>query len=138
MGTRIEGWAREFLAEPGRFATLGTIGPDGAPMQAVVWYALRDGGIVLNSAVGRAWPTNLLRDPRCSLAIEDGYDWLGVRGEVEVIRDQAAAQADIAAMARAYHADDPAEVARLVAGFERQERISFLLRATAIYEHPDT
>ena len=138
MTVRIEGWARRFLSEPRRFATLSTISPDGAPLQAVLWYALADDGILVNSAVGRAWPTNLLRDPRCSFAVEAGYEWLGVRALAEPIIDEATAQADIAALARAYHPDDPATVSRLVADFGRQQRISFLLRPTAVYEHPDT
>ena len=138
MTAPIEGWARQFLSEPRRFGTLSTILSDGAPHQAVVWYTLTDEGILVNSAVGRIWPTNLLREPRCSLAVEAGYAWLGVAALAEPITDQTSAQADIAAMTRAYHADDQAKVARLIRGFEGQQRISFLLRPTAGYEHPDT
>lgn len=134
----IEGWARQMLERPRRFATLATLNPDGSPQQAVIWYALRGDGIVVNSAVGRRWPANLLRDPRFSLVVEDGYDWVGVRGLAEALSGQAAAQADIAAMARHYHADDPEHAEELIRGrFERQERISFLLHAQAITEHPD-
>lgn len=135
----IEGWARQMLERPRRFATLATLNPDGAPFQAVIWYALRGDTIVVNSAVGRRWPANLLRDPRFSFVIEDGYDWVGVRGEAEAMTSQEAAQADIAAMARHYHADDPEHAEELIRGrFERQERISFLLHAQTVTEHPDS
>ena len=81
--------------------------------------------MVINSAVGRVWPTNLLREPRCSLVIEDGYDWVGVRGRVEVVTDQETAQADIAEMARRYHADDPTKAEAIISGrFERNRSAS--------------
>ena len=109
-----------------------------SPHQAVIWYLVRDDTIVLNSAVGRIWPTNLRRDPRCSLVIEDGYEWVGVRGRVEDITDQPTAQADIAEMARRYHVADPEKAERLIRdNFRPQARISFLLRPERVTAHPD-
>ena len=62
----------------------------------------------------------------------------GIRGRAEALSDPAQAQADIAAMARRYHAADPEKAERLIReGFERQERISFLLHVQAITQHPD-
>lgn len=121
-----------------RFATIATLDPDGAPRQAVVWYTLDGDEIVLNSAVGRRWPSNLLRDPRCSFSVinaVDGYRWIGLTGLVSVVEDQPAAQADIAGMCRRYHADDPAEMERVLRGFERQTRISFRLRTLGVTTH---
>ena len=92
---------------------------------------------MLNSKVGRIWPTNLLRDPRLSLVVEDGYDWVGVRGRAEAVTDQPTAQADIAEMARRYHADDPEQAARMIRAFESQERISFVVQVDRVTEHPD-
>ena len=46
-----------------------------------------------------------------------------VDGTVEAVEDQASAQADIAAMARAY--ETPDEAAESIARFESQQRISF-------------
>lgn len=127
--------ARLFLDET-RFATIATLDPDGRPRQAVIWYTVDGDEIVLNSAVGRRWPANLVRDPRISLSViddDDGYRWLGVSGIVTVVDDQATAQADIAAMARRYHADDPAVAEQLIHDrFERQARISFRVRAVGI------
>lgn len=138
MAKVIEGWAREFLECPGQFGALTTLMPDGAPISAVIWYDVRDGGILVNSAVGRTWPTNLRRDPRFSFVVERGYAWIGARGEAEVIDSQAEAQDHIASMARRYHEDDPAKAERLIdTRFTQQERISFMLRPTAISEHPE-
>jgi PPOX class probable F420-dependent enzyme len=124
-----------------RFATIGTIDPDGAPRQAVVWYTIEGDEIVLNSAVGRRWPSNLLRDPRIAFSVvdhEDGYRWIGLTGHVAVVEDQATAQADIAGMARRYHADEPGEAERLIhRQFERQARISFRMRVLTATRHFD-
>lgn len=131
---------RQFL-DATRFATIATIDPDGSPRQAVLWYRLDRDEIVLNSAVGRRWPANLQRDPRISISVTDaadGYRWVGMTGTVRVIADQATAQADIAEMARRYHAHEPDEAERLIRdGFERQERISFRVAPLAVHDHLD-
>lgn len=124
-----------------RFATISTLDPGGAPHQAVTWYTVGGDEIVINSRIGRRWPTNLLRDPRLSFTViddRDGYRWVGLTGTVEAITDRDTSQADIAGMARRYHADDPAEAQRIVTEqFERQDRISFRFRAGAITDHLD-
>jgi PPOX class probable F420-dependent enzyme len=130
---------RAFLASGLHFATIATIDPDGAPRQALIWYTFEGDDLVINSAVGRRWPANLLRDPRISMAVADeadGYRWIGLTGIAEPVTDQPTAQADIAAMARRYHADEPDEAERLIAArFQRQERISFRVHATAFHDH---
>lgn len=132
--------ARAFLDDT-RFATIATLDPDGTPRQAVVWYTVDGDEVVLNSAVGRRWPSNLVRDPRVAFSVidnVDAYRWLGITGVATVVEDQPTAQADIAAMARRYHADDPDEAERLIHGrFERQARISFRMRAAGVSKHLD-
>ena len=136
MAERIEGWAREMLERGDVYGTLATISADGSPFQAVVWFLVRGDTLVVNSRVGRVWPTNVLRDPRVSLVVEDGYDWVGVRGRAQAVTDGATAQADIAEMARRYHADEPATAERMVRAFEAQERISFVIGVERVTEHP--
>ena len=124
-----------------RFATIATIDPDGMPRQAVIWYTLDGDELVINSRVGRRWPSNLLRDPRISIAVADGadgYRWVGLTGTAEPVTDQAIAQGDIAGMARRYHANEPAKAERLIANrFTQQERISFRFRPEAVHVHLD-
>jgi len=129
-----------FLAAPLRFATLATLDPDGAPRQAVIWYRLDpDGRIVVNSADGRRWPANLRRDPRCSVVVADpadGYSFVALAGRVEErIDEQAIAQADIAGMARRYHADEPAEAEGVIALFRTQHRVTFRIAVAAVHDH---
>jgi PPOX class probable F420-dependent enzyme len=129
---------RAFLDE-NRFATIATVDPDGSPRQAVIWYRLDGDAIVINSLAGRRWPANLERDQRIAVAVgdqADGYRWVGMTGTVTVIDDQPTAQADIAEMARRYHADDPAEAERLIRDrFERQRRVSFRIAVDAVHDH---
>jgi PPOX class probable F420-dependent enzyme len=124
--------ARDFL-DTLRFAVVATINEDGSPHQAVAWYTVETHGILVNSAEGRRWPANLRRDPRVEVTVADGYRYVQLGGTVEVDDDQGRAQAAIAAMARRYHADDPAHAEDLIANrFMLQRRVSFLLRPTAI------
>ena len=129
-----------FLDAP-NFATIATLDDDGSPRQAVIWYTLDGNELIINSAIGRRWPANLLRDPRISVSVtdhHDGYRWIGFSGRVSVVEDQAVAQADIAAMARRYHADEPGKAERLIRDrFERQQRISFRVRVGAVHDHRD-
>ncbi len=128
---------RGYLAEP-RYAVVATIDPDGAPRQAVIWFLFADDTIVINSLDGRRWPTNLRRDPRISIAISeaDRESWVGLTGTVEVVDDQAQAQADIAAMARRYHASNPDAAEAVIANrFTKQRRVSFRLRPASIHDH---
>jgi len=135
----IEDDTRAFI-DATRFATIATMDPDGSIRQAVVWYTVDGDEIVVNSAVGRRWPSNLVRDPRVSLSIasEDGYHWVSITGVVTPVEDQATAQADIAGMARRYHADEPGKADRLIRErFTRQQRISFRVRPTRIVDYVD-
>ena len=131
---------RAFL-DTTRFATIATTDPDGSARQAVTWYRLDGDEIVLNSRVGRRWPSNLVRDARISVAVSDqsdGYRWVGLTGHASVVEDQAVAQADIAEMARRYHADDPAKAERLIHDrFEPQQRVSFRVSIDAVHDHLD-
>jgi len=124
--------ARAFLSSE-RFAVVATVGADGMPHQAVAWYTLDGDVLVLNSADGRRWPADLRRDPRASVMVEDGYRYVGLAGPVEIDEDPVRAQADIAAMARRYHADDPAHAEDLIENrFRRQQRVSFRLRPETV------
>lgn len=125
--------ARDFLTAP-RFATIATVDADGSPHQAVIWYVLRDDHLLVNSLVGRRWPSNLRRDPRFSLVVEDGLDYVAIGGRAQEDPDPAHGQADIAELARRYEPPDQAE--RLIASrFSSQQRISYRLHPERVHEH---
>ncbi len=135
--TQLTPAIRRFLETPDRFATIATINPDGSPHQTVVWYLVEDDdSVVINSLVGRLWPTNLGRDPRISFSVEDGLDYVVLRGEAQQIDDTELAQAHIAAMARRYEPADKAEE-MIERRFRPQHRVSFRLRPRSITTHGD-
>jgi PPOX class probable F420-dependent enzyme len=133
---RLTDRIRAFLDRP-LFLTLATIDPDGTPRQAVIWYRLEaDGRILVNSRIGRRWPTNLLRDGRVSLAVADpdGYSWVGLTGRVdEVVDEHDAALADILALADRYHPEgaDPADLA----SYRAYPRITFRIAIEGVHDH---
>jgi PPOX class probable F420-dependent enzyme len=126
---------RSFLEQP-LYPSLATIGTDGAPHQAVIWYRLEpDGRILVNSRNPRRWPGDLRRDGRASLAVtalDDPFRWVGLQTVVEeIIDDVPMAREDIVELAVRYGEDDPESVAR----FRSQDRISFRLRIVAVHDH---
>lgn len=126
----------EFLG--GRhYATLATLDEDGAPRQAVIWYALLDDGrILINSRLPRRWPVNLLRDSRLALAVQETpYRYLGLTGAVdEVVDDLDRARDDIVMLARRYGEDGSVDPG-VEATFRSQQRITFLVRVTGVHDH---
>ena len=132
MKTTLSADAKRFLEEP-RFAVVATLNPDGTPLQAVVWYALDGDAVVFNSRVGRQWPTNIVRDPRVSFIVADGYDYVELRGRVEIDEDPVRGQEVIAGLTRRYHENDGALEAR-IAAFAAQVRVTFTLRPERIFE----
>jgi PPOX class probable F420-dependent enzyme len=137
LTTSLPEHVRHFLEQP-RFLSVSTVDEDGTPRQAVIWFLLDGDTIVINSLDGRRWPSNLRRDPRVSVAVTDALEqsWVGLTGNVEVVDDQAQAQADIAAMARRYETGDPADAEELIERrFRQQRRVSFRLRPTGIHDH---
>jgi PPOX class probable F420-dependent enzyme len=73
-------------------AVLSTLNADGSIHSAVVWLNVEDDKLALNSARGRAWPTNLERDPRATLLLinEDNlYEYAEIRGEAALTAEGA-------------------------------------------------
>jgi PPOX class probable F420-dependent enzyme len=84
MAEKIEGKVRELLEAP-NVVSVATLDKNGAPDVKVVWAALDDGHVVLNSAEGRKWPENVRRDPRITITVinpENPYEYGQIRGRV--------------------------------------------------------
>jgi len=63
-----------------RTAVLATIGPDGVPDPVPMWFVLRDGDLWMRTYAKSQKVTNLHRDPRVSVLIEDGDRYADLRG----------------------------------------------------------
>ena len=73
----------EALLDKPNHAVLSTLDADNAIHSTVVWVSVEDGRLAVNSAVGRAWPTNLKRNPTVAVVVYDEdnpYDYVEVRG----------------------------------------------------------
>lgn len=133
MSPLISEKARAFLQES-RFAVLGTAFADGRPQLTVMWYRLDDDTLMMNTAAGRVKDSNLRRDPRVAVCVEDGYNYVTLYGSVELDEDQATAQADIFGLAVRYH---DAERAEQMAenSFRKQQRVTLRMTIERVDEH---
>ncbi len=61
----------EFLGEPGHLVRIATVGPDGAPSVAPIWFLHRDGRIWFTPRERSSWWRNIRRDPRVAMTIDE-------------------------------------------------------------------
>ena len=123
--------AKRFLEVTGRYAVVATLGADGSAHQAVIWYGLDERGLLVNSRVGRRWPTDMQRDPRVSLTVDasdaaSGREaYVTVQARAVPVATGAQAMADIQMLGRRY--GQPNDV------WQGQERITFRLEPLAVH-----
>ena len=128
--------ARAYLQEL-HFAVLATINQDGTPQLTTMWYLLEDeGSILMNTKVGRAKERNMRRDPRISICIEDGHDFITINGTVEMIDDPEIAQHDIYRLSARYHGEEKAKQ-QMREQFSKETRVSLRLKPERVIEHYD-
>lgn len=126
----LDAKARAFLDEQ-RFAVLATINSDNTPQQTVMWYIVRDDILVMNTTATRVKGRNLRRDARISVCIADGYRFVTIAGEAQLIDDQVTAQADIRALAIRYNGQAEGE-RQAAEQFSQQQRVSIYLPITHV------
>ena len=118
MAAELSGRVLELL-EGKNFATVSTLRADGSIQSNVIWVDADDGFVFVNSAEGRAWPANLRRDPRVTLAIpnwEDPYEHVAIRGRVVDITAEGATE-HIDSLAFKYRGE------KTYSGKQRDERL---------------
>ncbi|MFJ9116433.1 PPOX class F420-dependent oxidoreductase [Streptomyces sp. NPDC102394] len=80
------------LLDGKNFASVATLGPDGAPHNSVVWIKREGDTVLFSSTAGRQKVRNLRRDPRVSLTVfdlADPYTSVEIRGTAEILPDEA-------------------------------------------------
>lgn len=124
----IEDPGVKVLLDKPNHAVCSSLNDDGSIHSAVVWVDVQDGRLAVNSAVGRKWPTNLLRDPRINVLVYDEanpYDYVEVRGRAQGRTDGARGHIDRLAHkylgVQAYPFHQPGE-----------ERITFVVDADVV------
>jgi PPOX class probable F420-dependent enzyme len=113
------------------FWSVATASRAGVPQSTVMWVMLRDGRIVLNSALGRKKVDNLRENPHVALSWADPdnpYVSYGIQGRVvdELVGEQA--EADIDALAQKYLGEE-----RYPWRKPGEERVTFLVEPTHVY-----
>jgi PPOX class probable F420-dependent enzyme len=80
--SQIEMTAEEIegFIEAKRTANLATIGPTGHPHVVAMWYAVIDGQLWFETKAKAQKTTNLRRDPRATVLLEDGLTYDTLRG----------------------------------------------------------
>lgn len=133
MVAKLAERARAFLQER-RFAVLGTINQDGSPQLTTMWYLLEGDTIVMNTKAGRTKEHNMRREPRISVCVADGYDYVTISGRVEMIDDPQIAQHDIFRLAIRYDGIESAKQ-QMEEQFSKETRVSLRLKPEHIIEH---
>nr|MBA2288237.1 PPOX class F420-dependent oxidoreductase [Ktedonobacteraceae bacterium] len=103
------------------------------PQLTTMWYLLDGNEILMNTKVGRAKERNMRRDPRISICIEDGYNYLTISGSVQLINDQETAQHDIYRLAARYHGEEAARQ-QMQEQFSREQRVTLRLACEHIID----
>jgi PPOX class probable F420-dependent enzyme len=88
---------KQFLDKNPFVGIVTTLRDDGSPHSTVVWVDVEDGKPSFNTALGRAKPNHLQRDPRASLLVVDpnnAYKWIAVSGHTQLTENGADAQID--------------------------------------------
>lgn len=103
MATISDPQVHELLEKP-NYAVVSTQNSDGSILSTVVWISAEDGNAVaVNSAVGRRWPTNLQRDPKVTVLVQEAgnpYNYVEISGTATATRD--GADEHINALAKKY------------------------------------
>lgn len=91
MATINDPEVRDLLEKP-NYAVVSTYNQNGSILSTVIWADAENGNIAINSALGRTWPSNLQRDPRVTLLIQEAgnpYNFVEIRGEAQATADGA-------------------------------------------------
>ena len=70
----------EFLSSGAKILQVATVGKDGAPHLAPMWFVLDDGKIVFRSFTKSQKIVNLQRNPNLTVLVETGDDYSQLRG----------------------------------------------------------
>jgi PPOX class probable F420-dependent enzyme len=116
------------LLDAPTYAVISTRNSDGSILSTVIWVDTEGDELAVNSAVGRAWPTNLERDPNATLLLMDPanpYHFVEVRGTASGTTD--GADEHINRLAKKYLGQDEYPFRQ-----PGEERIKFTIRPTKV------
>jgi PPOX class probable F420-dependent enzyme len=118
---------RKLLTDPNH-AVVSTLNPDGSVLSTIVWIDADEDTVAVNSAAGRKWPTNLERDPRVTVLVQESgnpYNYVEVEGTARASREDADQHID--ALAKKYIGQDEYPYRQ-----PGDQRIKFVIRPTRV------
>jgi|SRR5579884_4506765 len=114
---------RKLLEQP-NYCVVSTLNADNSIHSTIVWVSAEgDDAVAVNSAVGRLWPTNLMRDAHINVIVFEAgnpYNFVEIRGIAEVA---GGADEHIDALAKKYTGQDEYPYRQ-----PGEERIKFVVR----------
>jgi PPOX class probable F420-dependent enzyme len=125
---------RAFLEEKVRWAVLGTINADGSIQQSVMWFALVDDNILMNTKAGRVKDRNIRADSRVSVCVEEEEQYVTISGRATMIDDRERSQADAHRLAIRYEGEERA-AEMMETDYRHQERVSILISIDSVTTH---
>jgi PPOX class probable F420-dependent enzyme len=78
--TMNEAEVREFLSSGAKVLDVATLGKDGSPHLAPMWYVMDDDKVVFRSFSKSQKIVNLMRDPRLTVLVETGNAYANLQG----------------------------------------------------------
>lgn len=93
------------LLDMSSLARIATLMPDGSPQITVMWFRPEGDRLHMVTPASAKKVSNLERDGRVAVVVEEpgnAYNFVEIRGTVEVVRDDAAARADLVKIAGRY------------------------------------
>ncbi len=102
--TSLDPKAEAFLKGK-HFAKIAINKKNGYPHVTPIWYMYEDGKIIVNTTTDRVKYRNILRDPRVSFLVDDGYPYLMILGKARVAKERDANK-DIEALAIRYTGEE--------------------------------
>lgn len=123
--------ARTFLQER-HFGVLATVNADGTPQLTTMRYLLENDTITMNAMVGCLKERNIRRNPYIALCVQQGYQYVTIRGNVEIIDDPE--KRDIFRLALRYDGVESA-IQQMRERFSKERRVTLCLKCDIVHEY---
>lgn len=97
--------AEQALLNGTSLARIATLMPDGSPQITVMWFRPEGDNLHMVTPASAKKVSNLERDGRVAVVVEEpdnAYNFVEIRGTVKVVRDDAAARAELVKIAGRY------------------------------------
>jgi PPOX class probable F420-dependent enzyme len=133
MAVELAEDVRRKVEEP-NFWHLATVNPDGSPQSTVIWAHMRDGRILVNTALGRIKPRNIAHDNRVALSLfypDNPYANIQIQGRVVETITGEQAERDIDDLSEKYTGQTPYPWRK-----EGEQRVTFLIEPAHVLHRP--